>query len=112
MKAMQKGLMEMMKDPEKMKEMMEQFGGEGGLAGMEGLMGGDGSDIDPEQLKEMLRSLKEMKDSGALGPDDFKEVRKQFKEAYGASIDDVIKEGGNGAEDEELLQLMKSILDD
>lgn len=120
MKILQKNMMKMMKDGKGMEEMMAAMGGEegmAGLAGMEGLMG-DGSDIDPEELKNMLRTLKEMKDSGAFGPEDFEEVRKQFKEAYGASIDDVMKDGMTaggeefGTEDQELLDLMKSILEE
>lgn len=113
MKIAQKSMMEMMKDEKGMEEMMKQFGGgEGmeGLADMAGMMDNP-AEIDPEQLKVMLKSLKEMKDSGAFGPEDFAAVKEEFQKAYGSSIDDVIKEGAEGDEDKELLELMKSILE-
>jgi len=114
MKIAQKSMMEMMKDEKGMEEMMKQFGGAEGMEGlgdMAGMMEGDPADADPEQLKTMLKSLKEMKDSGAFGPEDFKQVKEEFQKAYGSSIDDVIKEGAGGEEDQELLELMKSILE-
>ena len=89
--------------------------GMGGMDGM-GLPGMDGEEPDPEQLKEMLRALKDLKDSGALPESELVEVRKQFKEAFGSSIDDIMKgadeAGGElGTQDKELLDLMKDILE-
>lgn len=120
MKAMQKNMMGMMKGgdmPDGMEDMMkgmEGMGGPGGMGGMPGM--GDGEEPDPEQLKEMLRALKDLKDSGSLPEAELTEVRNQFKEAFGSSIDDVMK-GANdtgdelGAQDKELLDLMKDILE-
>jgi len=115
MKAMQKNMMEMMKDgkmPEGMEEMMK---GMGDMDGM-GLPGMDGEEPDPEQLKEMLRALKDLKDSGSLPESELVEVRNQFKEAFGSSIDDIMKgadDAGDelGDQDKELLDLMKDILE-
>ena len=124
MKAMQKNMMKMMKDGDGMESMLEQFGGPEGLEGLADLAGGmDGANgmdpeaMDPEQLKTMLLGLKEMKESGAIDPSEFEVVKEQFKEAYGGSIEDVIKEGDSNSEmfgdnDKELLELMKSLLYD
>ena len=115
MKAWQKNLMEMMKTgemPEGMEEMMK------GMEGMDGLMPGlgDGEEPDPEQLKEMLRSLKQLKESGAIPDSELAEVKKQFKEAFGTNIEELIKqaeESGDelGQDDKELLEIMKSFID-
>lgn len=124
MKAMQKSVMKMMKDGDGMEGMLEQFGGAEGLEGLADLAGGMGGAegmnpeaMDPEQLKTMLLGLKEMKESGAIDPSEFEVVKEQFKEAYGGSIEDVIKEGDSNSEmfgdnDKELLELMKSLLYD
>merc|ERR1712176_264985 len=85
----------------------------GGMPGLEGMLGADGEGPSPEELKQMLLSLKEMKDSGAIPPEELETVKQQFKEAFGSTVDDVIKEGEDGgisSEDRELLDLMKSIL--
>ena len=119
MKAVQKNLMKMMKDPdgEGMEEMLKGMGGMPGMEALMGGMGGAGEEPDPAQVKEMLLALKAMKDSGSIPESEFDEVKKQFKEAFGSSIDDVMKDAQNseGELDEtekELLQLMKDILDD
>lgn len=119
MRAMQKNMAEAMKDPKKMEEMQEMMKGMEGMEGMEGLMGGgglDGESPDPEQLKTMLRSLKELKESGSIPPDEFEKVKKEFKNTFGTSIDDIVKEANSGGEelnetDQELLDLMKAIMD-
>jgi hypothetical protein len=118
MKAMQKNMMKMLKDGEGMEgmeEMMAAMGGEGGLEGLAG-MGMDGEEgPSPEQLKEMLLALKTMKDSGTIPPDELEAVRSQFREAFGSSIEEVManKDQESMSEnDKELLDLMKSILDD
>jgi hypothetical protein len=114
MKAMQKNMMKMMKSGD-MEEMMKQFGGEEGLEGLAGMEGMMGDDTDPEKLKESLMMLKQMKDSGSFDPSELEAVKSHFKEMYGNSIDEVIKEGeqdGVDDADKELLKLMKDILED
>ena len=114
MKAMQKNMMEMMKSgemPDGMEDMMSGMGDMGGMPGM-----GDGEEPDPEQLKEMLRALKDLKDSGSLPESELAEVRNQFKASFGSSIDEIMNgadEAGDelGAQDKELLDLMKDILE-
>ena len=121
MKAMQKNMMEMMKSGkgmEGMEEMMKGMGGMEGMEGMEGLLGGaDGEEPSPEQIKEMLKALKQLKDSGSIPAAEMEEVKNQFKEAFGSSIDEVMKDADASgesltAEDAELLELMKDILED
>lgn len=122
MKAMQKNMMKMLKDGEGMEgmdEMLKAMGGEGALGGLEALAGmdGEGGEPSPEQLKEMLLALKSMKDSGSIPPEELDAVRSQFREAFGSSIDEVMSDADKdqdtmGTEDKELLDLMKSILDD
>jgi hypothetical protein len=121
MKAMQKNMMKMMKTGEGMEGMEDMMKAMGGMEGMEGLAGmglGEGEDgPSPEQLKEMLMTLKTMKDSGSIPPEELDAVRSQFKEAFGSSIEDVMKDADKDADsigetDKELLDLMKSILDD
>jgi hypothetical protein len=117
MKAMQKNMAQMMKDGKGMEGMEEMMKGMGGMDGLAGMGGADGEGPSPEELKEMLTALKEMKDSGSIPPAEFEQVKKQFSEAFGSSIDDVVKEADASSEalsttDKELLQLMKSIMDD
>merc|ERR1711862_352159 len=120
MKAMQKNMMKMLKGGkgmEGMEEMMKAMGGMegmGDLAGMEGLLGGENGP-NPEELKQMLMTLKQMKDSGQIPPSELETVKSQFKEAFGESIEDIMKAEGGGEmtdDDKELLNLMKSILDE
>jgi len=120
MRVMQKNMAEAMKDPKKMEEMQEMMKGMEGMEDMASLMGGgglDGETPDPEQLKKMLRSLKDLKESGTISPDEFENVKKEFKEMFGTSIDDVVKEANSGSgeeldeTDKELLDLMKAIMD-
>ena len=84
--------------------------------GLAGLMGEDGEGPSPEQLIEMLKSLKEMKDSGSIPPAEFETVKQQFKEAFGSSLDDVVKDASADGElsgtEKELLELMKAIMED
>ena len=114
MKAVQKNMMQMMKDGKGMEGMEQMLGGMGGLGGIPGMEDGEGPS--PEQLKEMLISLKEMKDSGSIPPEEFDAVKKQFKESFGSSLDDVVRdadeEGDLSGEDKELLDLMKAIMED
>jgi hypothetical protein len=87
-----------------------------GMEGMGGMPGMGGEDMDPEQLKEMLRELKKLKDSGQIPAEQMKEVKTQFKEYFGSTIEDVVKEadseGELGTQDKELLDLVKSVLYD
>jgi len=111
MKAMQKNMMEMMKDPEKYQEMMQGMEGLGDMGGFPGM---DGEDPDPEQLKMTLNALKEMKDSGSIPEENMAEVKAQFKELFGAGIEELVKQAEDEDEadgtDKELLELMKYIL--
>ena len=123
MRAMQKGMVEAMKDPKKMEEMQDMMKNMGGMEGMEdmaGLLGEDGLDGDGlpdiEQVKKMLRSLKELKDSGSITDADFEKVKRDFEASFGSSLDEVVKEAGSGDDgltetDKELLDLMKGIME-
>ena len=115
MKAMQKNMAEMLKSGKGMEGMEEMMKGMGG--GMPGLGGaGDGEGPSPEALKEMLVSLKELKDSGSIPAEEFELVKKQFQDSFGSSVDDIVREADAKQEelsttDRELLSLMKSIMD-
>uniref|UniRef100_A0A7S2XQ26 Uncharacterized protein n=1 Tax=Attheya septentrionalis TaxID=420275 RepID=A0A7S2XQ26_9STRA len=125
---MMKKLMQMMKDgemPEGMEDMAEMMKGmegmeggmPGGMPGMPGGMPGEEGDMNPEEVKNMLLMMKEAIDSGTMPKEELKAVRAQFKEAYGQSIDDLIKDaseqkGEMSKEEAELLDLMKSVLSD
>ena len=107
MKAVQKNMMEMMKSGEGLEGMEEMMKGMGDLGGM-GMPGMDGEEPSPEQLKEMLMALKELKDSGSIPDSELEEVKKQFRDAFGSSIDDVMKdadknEGELNAQDKDCL---------
>jgi hypothetical protein len=125
MNASQKQMMEMMKTEEGQKQMEAMMSNMmGGMEGMEGfgemagLLGGGGEgEPNPEQLKQMLTMLKTMKDSGSIPREELATVREQFRESFGSSIDDILKQsevagGEMSANDRELLDLMKSILED
>jgi hypothetical protein len=115
MKAMQKNMMEMLKDGKGMagmEEMMKNMGGMDGLAGMD-LANGEGPS--PEQLKEMLTAMKQMKDSGSIPPQEFEDVKKQFHVAFGASMEDLIRDADANQQemsetDKEIVQLLKEML--
>jgi len=122
MKATQKNMMEMMKNPERMEDLEKLMGGmlgQEGMAGLEGLMGGggeNGGEPNLEQLKEMLTQLKIMKDAGTIPPEELQTVRQQFKESFGSSIDEIVSQATNDKDamtdgDRELLDLMKDILE-
>jgi hypothetical protein len=128
MKAMQKNMAKMMESgegAEGMEQMLKSMGGMEGMEGMEGMKGmggmpgmdGEGGEPDPEQLKEMLQAIKTMKDSGTLPPQELEQVKAQFRDSFGSSIDQVIKDADASGDDmeeseKELLGLIKSILDD
>jgi hypothetical protein len=66
-------------------------------------------------MKQMLLSLKQLKDSGEIAEKDFADIKREFLGAYGSSIEDVVKEAeAQGQEmdatERELVQLMKEIL--
>uniref|UniRef100_A0A7S2YG67 Uncharacterized protein n=1 Tax=Entomoneis paludosa TaxID=265537 RepID=A0A7S2YG67_9STRA len=110
MKAMQKNMMEMMKDGggEGMESMMANMGMDPSA-----LMGGDSAEgeMDPEQLKSMLLELKGAKDRGEISDEELSSVRTMFKETFGSSLDDLMAQSdGASPEDLEVLELMKSVL--
>jgi hypothetical protein len=117
MKAMQKNMIEMLKTGKGMEGMENMMQSMGGLDGLPpGFEGANGEGPSPEQLKEMLTALKEMKDSGTIPQEEFEQVKKQFNEAFGSSIDEVVKGASDDEEmtetDKELLALMKAIMED
>eukprot|EP00980_Cylindrotheca_fusiformis_P021510 scaffold8353_cov138-Cylindrotheca_fusiformis.AAC.41 len=117
MKGFQKRLADMMKSGEGMEGLEEMMKGMGdmGLGDM-GMPGMDGEEPSQEQLKQMLTTMKELKDSGSIAPAELEEVKKQFRDSFGSSLDEIMKESENAEgemspEDKELLELMKAILD-
>jgi hypothetical protein len=114
LKVMQKNMMEMLKSGEGLEGMQEMLGGLGGLEGVmpNGMPGLEGEEPSPEQVKEMLLALKQMKDSGSFSKEDIDTIKKEFKASFGSSVDDLSKGQPLDATEQELLDLMKSILDD
>lgn len=112
LKAMQKNMMEMMKNGgEGMSDMMKNMGLDSSLMGG-GADGMNGEGMDPEQLKTMLLELKSAKDRGEISKEEMNMVRSQFKQAFGSSIDDLLKQADSASpEDREVLDLMKSVLE-
>jgi hypothetical protein len=103
--------MDMMKNPEQMEEMMKNMD----FSGMPGMPGMDGEEPDPEQIKEMLTALKNLKESGSIPDSQLEDVKKQFKESFGANIEELMQQaeenkGELADADKEMLDLMKSIL--
>ena len=109
MKAMQKQMMEMMKDGKGMEEMMKGMGDMGGLGDLMGAGGMDGAGMDTEQLMGMMRELKAAKDRGEISKEELDSVRGMFKETFGSSIDS-LDESEMSDEDKEVLAVMKEIL--
>ena len=120
-KIMMKNLMSAMKDGdggglEGLAEMM------GGLEGMEGGMPGLGdpnAELSPEDIKQSVSMMTALVESGQISKDEIALVKDQFKEAYGADIEDLIAEAdsGNmgdelGEDGKELLDLFKKVLDE
>jgi hypothetical protein len=112
MKAMQKQMMEMMKDGKGMEDMM---GGMAGMEGMEEMMGGlagggaNGEGMDTQQLMAMMGELKAAKDRGEISNEDLESVKAMFQESFGSSIES-LDESTLSGEDKEVLSMMKSIL--
>lgn len=120
-KKMMKNLMSMMKDGGK--------GGDGDFGeemakmmadGMPGMPGGDpDAEISPEELKQTVKLMKELLESGNISKEEIALVKEQFKEANGGSVEDLIKMAGNenvgdelGEDGKELLDLFKEVLGD
>jgi len=124
-KLMMKNLMKMMKDggeggAEGMAEMLAALGGGGGGAGFPG-MGelGEGEDISPEELKQSVEMMKQLIESGSVSKEELEMVKKQFQEAYGTDISELITAADNddvsnelGEDGKELLKLFKDVLGD
>ena len=125
-KVMMKNLMKMMKDGgdeggmEGMAEMLASMGGDNALEGLEGMMkgmGDTGEDISSEDLKQSVKVMKQLVDSGSVSKEELDLVRKQFKEAYGTDISELIAaadsedvSGELGDDGKELLELFKDVL--
>ena len=126
-KKMMANMMKMMKDPEAMKdmgmgegmeEMMAAMGGMEGMEGMEGLgaMGEDG-EIDPAEIKESVKLMKGLVESGGVSKEEMDVVKSQFKEQYGMDIKEIIDSADSaevreqlGENGEELIEMFKAIL--
>merc|ERR1712150_245241 len=94
----------------------------GGLGGMEGGMPGFGDpnqEPTPEEIKQSVAMMKELVESGQISKEEVALVKKQFQEAYGADIEDLISAADSGEmgdelgdDGKELLDLFKTVLDE
>ncbi|KAL3801473.1 hypothetical protein HJC23_000911 [Cyclotella cryptica] len=104
------GMMEGMPGMEGMEDMMKAMGGMPGMPGLDG-------DLSPEDLKQTVKMMKDLMDSGQVSQEELAEIRKQFKDMYGSDISDLIKQAdkegagaGMGEDERELLDMFKRIL--
>ena len=124
-----KNMEEMMGGEEGMKEMMESMGGEAGMEDMAKSMGLDMDalsggipnmeDINPEELKQSVKMMKELVASGQIGDEQIASIKEEFKKQFGEDIDAVYakaEQDKDGIRDElgedgaELLELFKNVL--
>ena len=126
-----KGLegLEGMPGMEGMEDMMKAMGGEGGgieemmkamgggMEGMDGILPGMGGEMSPEDLKQTVKMMKDLLDSGQVSQDELTDIRKQFKDMYGSDIGELIKQADQegagasmGGDEKELLDMFKRIL--
>ena len=82
-----------------------------------GMLPGMDGEMSPEDLKQTVSMMKDLMDSGQVSEEELVEVRKQFREMYGADIGELIKKAdaegaGEGMTDDEreLLDMFKQIL--
>lgn len=122
-KKMTKNLMNMMKDGGKggdgdFGDMAKMFAD--GMPGMPGMPGADpNAEISPEELKQTVKIMKELLDSGNISKEEIKLVKEQFKQEYGGSVEDLMKMADSenvgdelGEDGKELLDLFKTVLKD
>ncbi len=112
MRAMQKKMVEMIKSGEGLDGIAGMEGMHNMLDGMAGKEGMEHMDLSPQQVKEMLLALKGMKESGSFSREDLDMIKKQFKEAFGTSIDELGPSKPLTEDEKEILGMMKTILDD
>jgi hypothetical protein len=110
-------------------------GGGGGLADLLGGGGKDGKGLDmekmmqdvkdgkmpelsPEQIKESIKMMKQMVDSGMIGPAEVAEMKKEFQNNMGTDVQDMItnaeelqKRGELDEDGREMLELLRTMLD-
>uniref|UniRef100_A0A6U2CVC5 Uncharacterized protein n=1 Tax=Pseudictyota dubia TaxID=2749911 RepID=A0A6U2CVC5_9STRA len=127
-KKMMGSLMKMMKDPEAMKdlengpmgegmaEMMSAMGGMDGAGGL-GMLGGGDGEVSPEEIKESVKLMKELVESGGVSKEEMDLVKEQFKAQYGMDIKEIIAQADSaevkeqlGDQGEELIEMFKAIL--
>ena len=123
-KAAQKNMMEMMKKPEKMAELMEKMGGEEGIAELAKQMEAGGAGMDPAMMEAMenpekllpeLKKIRAMVEDGTFPKSELKDIQKQFKTAFGSDDIEAALLEGRGKEDlsemeREFLEAMSVIM--
>lgn len=86
------------------------------MGGMEGMLPGMDGEMSPEDLKQTVKMMKDLMDSGQVSEAELAEIRKQFADMYGSDIGDLIKQAdqegaaGMGEDEKELLDMFKRIL--
>ena len=102
---------------EGMEEMMKAMGGMEGMEGLAGLPGMD-EEISPEQLKESVKMMKNLVESGQVSKEEMSQVKEVFKTAYGMDMEELINNADSaevkeqlGDDGEELIEMFKIILE-
>lgn len=113
-KTLMKNFMSMMKDGDAdggaMAEMMKGLAGDGAP-----FPGQDGTDVNPEDIQQSIKLMKELMESGSISKEEIALVKDQFSEVYGTDINKFMQEA-EGEEDnldedgKELLNLFKDVL--
>jgi len=131
-KQMMSSMMKMMKgeDMEGMEGLAEMMKGMQGMGGgaedgsvdyegmMKGMKDGKMPDMSPKEIKESIKMMKQLIDSGMVGPVEIEQIKKDFKENMGTDVQGLLKDAEEmqktGTLDEdgkELLDLFRAVLD-
>merc|ERR1719232_2077096 len=77
----------------------------------------DPGDINPDDIQQSIKLMKELMDSGSISKDEISLVKEQFQEVYGTDIHKFIQEAEGEEQNldddgKELLSLFKDVLKD
>merc|ERR1711862_796426 len=123
-KTLMKNFMTMMKDGDAdggaMADMMKGLAGSSGDAASllgNSLSNNQEEDINPEDIQQSIKLMKELMDSGSISKEEISLVKEQFQEVYGTDIHKFIQEAEGEEQNldddgKELLSLFKDVLKD
>jgi len=88
------------------------------MEGLEGLAGMDpNAEVSPEEIKESVKLMKDLIESGGVSKEEMDLVKEQFKVQYGMDIKEIIEQADSdevkeqlGDQGEELIEMFQAIL--